>query len=92
MRTSVESVQKFPGGKLFPDVSNTNFRPDEAATRLVTAIALVKAANLQSQTYTAILPISMIDANLIPIEWRGYVAIALQKGFLSVNNNKFSAE
>jgi hypothetical protein len=89
-RTAVESVQKFPSGKLFADASNSAFRPYESATRLIAAIALVKAANLQSLTYTASLPLSLNDANQIPSEWRGYVAVALQKGLLSTGDNKFS--
>ncbi len=89
-RIAVESVQKSPNGKLIFDASDTQFRPDEAATRLIAAVALVKAANLQSSTYTATLPLTLIDANQIPTEWRGYVAVALQKGFLSTGNNRFS--
>ncbi len=90
-RAAVESVQKFPGGKLFVDASNSGaFRPDDSATKLVAAIALVKAANLQPLTSSTILPLTLIDSNQIPTEWRGYVAVALQKGFLSANGNKFS--
>ena len=89
-RIAVESVQKSPNGKLIFDASNTQFRPDEAATRLVAAVALVKAANLQPLTYTAALPLTLADTNQIPAEWRGYVAVALQKGLLSTTDNKFS--
>ena len=88
-RNSIESVQKFPGGKLFFDAANgKNFRPDEATSRLVAAVALVKAANLTalvSQT-----PLKTLDAAQIPAEWRGYVAVAIQKGLLSAERGTFA--
>jgi len=90
-RGAVESVQNFPSGKLFVDVSNNSeFRPHNSATKLVAAIALVKAANLQSLTNTATLPVTVTDAAQIPTEWRGYVAVALQKGLLSLDGNSFA--
>ena len=90
-RGAVESVQNFPGGKLFIDVSTSGeFRPHNTASKLVAAIALVKAANLQSLTSSAILPATVTDAAQIPNEWRGYVAVALQKGFLSLDGNSFA--
>jgi hypothetical protein len=90
-RGAVESVQSFPNGKLFVDVSNGGaFRPNHTATKLVAAIALVKAANLQPAAQTSTLPLTITDAFQIPNEWRGYVAVALQKGFLSLDGNGFS--
>jgi hypothetical protein len=90
-RGAVESVQNFPDGKLFIDVSTSGeFRPHNTASKLVAAIALVKAANLQSLTSSAILPATVTDAAQIPNEWRGYVAVALQKGFLSLDGNSFA--
>ncbi len=91
-RTAVESVQKSPNGKLFYDASNGGaFRPDEAATRLVAVIALVKAANLQTAAQTATLSPNVADYFQIPAEWRGYVAVALREGLFSVDTaNKFA--
>ena len=87
-RTAIESVQKSPNGKLFYDAANGGaFRPDNAATRIVAAVALVKAANLP----TVILQPNVGDYAQIPAEQRGYVAAALQKGLLSLDeNNKFA--
>jgi len=36
------------------------------------------------------LPITITDAAQIPNEWRGYVAVALQKGLLSLDGNSFA--
>ena len=67
MRNVVESVQKSPSGKLFYDVANNGtFRPDAFANKIVTAVALVKAANLQSFAQTTVLPISIADHSQIP--------------------------
>ncbi len=90
-RAAVESVQKSPNGKLFYDAANSGaFYPDNAAARIVAAVALVKAAGLQSVASTAILSPTVNDYIQIPSEYRGFVAIALQKGFLQLDNNKFA--
>jgi serine protease AprX len=79
MRGVAESVQK---SSLFYDAQqNGRFRPFDGTTRLIAAVALVKAAGLQSlaeQTVT----VPVADATLIPAAYRGYVAVALQKGLL----------
>ncbi len=85
-RNFVESAQKSPNGKLFYDAANSGaFRPDESANKLVAAVALVKAANLQSLAQSTALPATLADYSQIPGELRGYVAVALQKGFLSLD-------
>jgi serine protease AprX len=90
-RSVVETVQSNPSGKLIFDASTgSRFRPDDSATKLVAAIAFVKAANLENLTATTPFPWAIADANLIPNEWRGYVAVALQKGFLKLDGNNFS--
>ncbi len=90
-RNAVESTQNRPEGKLFYDASSGGeFRPDVYATNLVAAVALVKSAELDNQAATAILPANVLDANFIPANLRGYVAVALQKGFLNLENNKFN--
>jgi serine protease AprX len=92
-RAAVESVQFNPSGKLIPDASTGGaFRPYDATTKLVAAIALVKAAKLENSTAAAVLPSSVRDSLSIPAQWHGYVAVALQKGFLSLDENgKFNA-
>ncbi len=87
-RQAVESVQKFPNDKLFFDaLTGGAFRPDESATRLVAAVAIVKAANLQSLTSST--PLTVTDAAQIPVHWRGYVAVALQQGLLMTDGTSF---
>lgn len=92
-RAAVESVQSNPSGKLIPDASTGGaFRPYDATTKLIAAIALVKAAKLENSTAAAVLPSSVRDSLSIPAQWHGYVAVALQKGFLSLDENgKFNA-
>jgi serine protease AprX len=88
VRTAVESVHS---DKLFYDATNGyNFRPNDSASKLITAVALVKAAGLEGQTYSASLPSNMTDASSIPSQYRGYIAIALQKGFVTIDGNKFN--
>ena len=90
-RNAVESVQKSPNGKLIVDwLNNGKFNGNDAATKLVTAIALVKANNLDSQAQVTTLPSSVTDAAWIPSAYRGYVAVALQKGWLSLDGDKFN--
>ncbi len=91
-RNSVESVQSNPTGRLFIDAQNGGrFYPHNSASRLVAAIAFVKAANLESQAATAGLPLSVTDAEQIPFSLRGYVAVALQQGYLVLDSgNRFN--
>lgn len=87
-RNAVEAAQNFESGKLFYDV-NANFRPDQSVSRLVYAVAMVKAAGLEGQVSSSFLPLLMGDTGQIPAQYRGYAAIALQKGWLTLNSNKF---
>jgi len=90
-RNLVESTQAFPSGSLFYDATpGRNFYPYNGATKLAAAIAFVKAAGLSSQAATACLPLTVSDALSIPFAWRGYVAVALQRGFLSLDGNAFN--
>src|SRR5262249_40941601 len=90
-RTMVESVQSAPSGALFPDASpGGNFRPNDRANRLAAAIAFVRAAGLRSQAEAragSSLPLN--DQNLIPMQYRGYVAIALERGLLAADGAMF---
>jgi hypothetical protein len=90
-RNVVESTQAFPSGPLFYDaIRGKNFYPYNGATKLAAAIAFVKAAGLDSQAASASLPLTVSDALSIPAAWRGYVAVALQRGFVSLEGNAFS--
>jgi serine protease AprX len=70
---------------LFPDaVRGGAFRPDDHATRLVSAVVLVRAAGLQQEAEAnagAFLPYT--DAQDIPWELRGYVSLAVNRGLMS---------
>ncbi|HEU4934664.1 MAG TPA: S8 family serine peptidase [Pyrinomonadaceae bacterium] len=90
-RNAVESAQTFPSGSLFYDATlGRNFYPNNGATKLAAAIAFVKAAGLKSQAASASLPLTVSDASSIPYAWRGYVAVALQRGFVSLDGNAFN--
>jgi hypothetical protein len=91
-RNAVESTQAFPcGGPLFYDATTgKRFYPLNGATKLAAAIAFVKAASLSSQAAYASLPLTVSDASSIPLAWRGYVAVALQRGFISLDGNAFN--
>jgi hypothetical protein len=89
-RSIVESVQSGPSGQLIFDAQpGGRFHPNNNVTRLVAAVAFVRAAGLESAVSTAALPLSMADQLSIPTQFRGYVAVALQNGFMSLDGNKF---
>ena len=90
-RNAVESTQAFASGALFYDATaGKRFYPLNGATKLAAAIAFVKAAGLTSQTTTATLPLTISDAASIPAAWRGYVAVALQRGFMTLDGSAFN--
>ena len=80
----VESAQALPAGSLFTDVvPGGKFRPNDNVTRLTAAIAMVRAAGLRSEAEAkanTLLP--FLDGWTIPSGLRGYVSVALSKGFL----------
>jgi len=91
-RNIIESVQTNPNGKLFFDAeTGFAFQPDAFATKLVAAVALVKAANMESQTSSTILPLSVSDRYSIPAEYCGYVAVALQKNLINLDGYAFNS-
>jgi serine protease AprX len=90
-RNPVESVQARPEGKLFFDSSpGGTFSPNHSASKLIAAVAFVKAANLEGAAATASLPPTVTDAFTIPAQWRGYAAVALQRGFLTLDGSQFN--
>lgn len=87
-RNVVESAQ---AGSLFYDATTgAKFSPHNGATKLAAAIAFVKAAGLKSEAASASLPLTVSDASSIPTALRGYVAVALQRGFISLDGNAFN--
>jgi serine protease AprX len=90
-RIVVESTQAAPGGALIPfAVPGGRFRPDEPANRLDAAVALVRAAGLQSEAKAkAGAPLPVTDAAAIPGSLRGYVVVALERGLLRKIGTEF---
>jgi serine protease AprX len=90
----VESVQNAPAGPLFYDApAGGAFYPDSSVTRLAAAVALVRAAGLrgEAENYTGAMP-NFADLMAIPVEYRGYVAIAHSRGLLKANGLYFSPD
>jgi hypothetical protein len=70
-RELVESVQSYPNGKLFVDATNGGaFFPHAQTARWIAAVALVKAAGLES--LAASTPLLVSDYAQIPAAYRGY--------------------
>jgi serine protease AprX len=90
-RNIVESVQSAPVGSLFTDASPGGpFRPNDRATRLTAAIALVRAAGLRSLAESlAGTSLPLTDAFSIPSNLRGYVKVALDRGLMTADGNIF---
>jgi serine protease AprX len=88
-RLFVESVQASPTGALFVDAtSGGQFRPFANATRLAAAVALVRAAGFRSEAEAkAGAPLAFMDAANIPNELKGYVSVAVAKGFLQADTS-----
>ena len=87
-RSSVESVQANPDGRLIFDAANAGrFYPYSPTSKLVAAVAYVKAAKLDHLAANAALPLTVADASTIPSAWSGYVAVALDRGFISLDGN-----
>jgi hypothetical protein len=91
-RNAVESVQANPSGRMIYDASSgPRFYPYNQTSKLVAAVAYVRAAGLESSAATATLPLGVADALAIPQQLRGYAAVALQRGFLSLDaGNRFN--
>ncbi|CAN5608058.1 hypothetical protein BH20ACI3_BH20ACI3_13450 [soil metagenome] len=83
-RLFVESVQASPNGAMFVDVTTGGqFRPDAVVTRLIAAVAVVRAAGLRSEAEAkAGIALPILDGESIPSELRGYVSVAMSEGLL----------
>jgi len=85
-RNAVESVQANPSGRMIYDAAaGSRFYPYNQTSKLVAAVAYVRAAGLESSAATATLPLSVADGLVIPQQLRGFAAVALQRGFLSLD-------
>jgi serine protease AprX len=91
IRNAVESVQSNPGGALIADASGGKYSPYNSLNKLIAAIALVRAAGLESKAPGATLPLTLTDAYSIPSAWRGHVAVALQNGLIGLDGNAFNS-
>jgi hypothetical protein len=76
---------------LFPDAAGASFAPRGAATRLVAAVALVRAAGLESEAVARQNDtlVGVLDRVAIPAGYGGYVAVALQRGLLTLQGGMF---
>jgi serine protease AprX len=89
----VESAQASPNGALFATTSPGGpFLPDSAVDRLTAAIALVRAAGLRQQAESGAYTLTYTDAASIPASLRGYVAVAVQNGFIKTNGASFNPQ
>ena len=88
-RSVIESAQSVPAGKLIYDAAaGGRFNPFAPAVKLTAAIAYVKAAGLEQAAAGSFLPLSIADRNSIPYPLHGYVAVALNRGFISLESNR----
>jgi serine protease AprX len=90
-RIVVESCQAAPVGSLFTDAApGGTFRPDDRAARLTATVALVRAAGLRGEAESkAGVYLNVGDASSIPSSLRGYVWVALNRGLLASDGNRF---
>lgn len=85
-RNAVESVQANPAGRIIYDVAAAGrFYPYSPTSKLVAAVAYVRAAGLETSAETATLSPAVADGLSIPQQLRGCVAVALQRGFLTLD-------
>jgi serine protease AprX len=77
-------------GGLFPD-SDAGFDARTTATRLVAAVVLVRAAGLgaEAEARSGDALAGVLDASSIPAAYRGYVALALERGLLTLRGGTF---
>jgi serine protease AprX len=94
MMPFVESVQAAPGGPLFINAAvGGKFRPNDSVDRLTAAVALVRAAGLRAQAEgQSNPPLTVQDALSIPSNLRGYVSLALTKGFIPAGTSFYPTE
>jgi serine protease AprX len=94
MRGYVESVQTAPAGPIFPDApAGGTFSPQKSLDRLTAAVALVRAAGLESEAQAASAQtLAYADAAEIPAQWRGHVHVAVRRGLVSSDASNFNPQ
>lgn len=93
VRNAVESAQSASNGRMFADATpGARFYPNSNTSKLIAAIAFVRAAGLENSAATTQLPLTLTDAMSIPLQWRGHVAVALQHGFIRLDGNEFNPQ
>lgn len=91
-RNTVESVQNNPNGNLIFDATNgSNFNPHQIASKLISAVAFVKASNLQNHLSLAVLSPTITDAVSSPTNSRPYVAVAIDSGLIELDGSSFNS-
>ncbi|MFL6373300.1 MAG: S8 family serine peptidase [Pyrinomonadaceae bacterium] len=87
-RNAVEGVQTNPAGKLFYDAyAGGQFYPNNSTTKLTAAVAWVKAAGLEGEVNSHFLPLYVTDRSSVPWQYQGYMEIAIEHGYIAVENN-----
>ncbi len=89
-RNAVESAQAAQHRLFYDATPGGRFNPYNNTTKLAAAIAYVRAAGLENSTSSALLPLTVLDRFSIPAQWRGHVAIALNRGFISMDGLRFN--
>jgi len=85
-KSYAESVAEFVDGKM---VGNRScFLPEDAAIREEVAMAAVRAKGLENKTYSVATLDDFTDKDLISLEARKYVAIAVENGIMKGNADK----
>ncbi len=81
----VESLARSQGGD-FLGAAGSNFSPQSAADRLAVAVAAVKLLGLQQEAQSSTLAVGEVtDRDSIPENMRGFVAVALRRFLMSVD-------
>jgi len=80
-------VETVSGGQarrhLMDDTSGKSFQPNTNVDRLDFAVSLVRAAGLEADAQArAGVSLGLVDEDKIPSELHGYVALALERGFI----------
>jgi serine protease AprX len=85
----VESVKHSPKGDLM-NTTGSEFSPQASADRLTTAIAMVKAMGFdqEAQAASSSNP-GLADWDAIPAFGRGYVSVAITRGWMSANSSGY---
>lgn len=96
-RALTETALTFPGAASTPEwahgyvalalekrwVDPAHFHPQREASRLWTAVMLVKAMGLEAEAQAAGQPLTFTDSDAIPADMVGYVAVAVRENLIT---------